>query len=342
MLAEALRAYEAAGCNLAVAADSLGIPRSTMQNRVRRAQQTAVAPASEPSIEFPDFPEDDIPVEDIISHMAKRFEKRQGSYNAHTWFPIKVRDDKALGILFVGDPHIDDNGANWPVLKRHVEICRDTDGLHAINIGDTTNCWGGRLIRKYADQDTSAKTARRLAEWLLLHSGVRWLVWLYGNHEHMGDGMHVLAEMAKRFGTQKIIMHDWEARFVLQFAGGTEFRINTAHNFSGHSIWNPNHGPVKAARFGDRIDLLVCGHLHHWAISHWELPEQGNTPLMIRTRGYKHMDDFARKLGHYDQDDGQSIMVVFDPQAKTKSGQMMPFIDIERGAEYLTWLRNRA
>lgn len=330
--------------SVSAAAAALGISRSTLQHSLLKAASDGIEaePPDETAIddvEFPAFPDEDVSVEKIIDLMCQRYEKRKASHEAHTWFPIKMPDDKPFGILFAGDPHVDDNGCNWPALRRHVELCRTTEGIYGVNIGDTTNCWGGRLIRKYADQDTSAKTARRLAEWLLLKSGVRWLVWLYGNHEHMGDGMHVLAEMAKRYGTKRIAMHDWEARFVLQTPNGTEFRVNCAHNFPGNSMWNPNHGPVKAAKFGDRIDLLVCGHTHNWAISHWELPEQGVSPLMIRTRGYKHMDDYARRLGHGDQDDGQSILVVFDPGALSRSGRLIPFVDIEKGAEYLSWLR---
>ena len=291
--------------------------------------------------ELPKFPDEDAPIEDIIGLMSKRFETRKASHDAHTWFPVKVKDDTPIGLLWFGDPHLDDNGCNWPALQQHVDICKNTPGLYGVNIGDTTNCWGGRLIRKYADQDTSVKTARRLAEWFLLNSGVNWLVWLYGNHEHMGDGSHVLGEMAKRFGTRKIVMHDWEARFILQFPGGVECKIFAAHDHPGNSMWNPLHGNVKAARFGAGVDLVVNGHKHNWGISQWELADQGTAPLMIRTRGYKHMDDFARRIGHADQEEGQSILTVFNPKASIRAGRVQAFVDVASGADYLTWLRKK-
>jgi calcineurin-like phosphoesterase family protein len=214
--------------------------------------------------------------------------------------------------------------------------------MYAVNIGDSGNFWGGRLIRKYADQDTSVHTARRLVEWLLLGSGIPWLVWLFGNHEPMGDAQPLIRQMNKRHGTNCVPMFDWEARFKLVFPNGFEFKINAAHDFPGNSMWNPIHGAVKAAKFGNDVDLLVHGHKHNWAISQWEQPEQGNTPLMIRVRGYKHMDSYAQRIGKYEQDEGQSILVVFNPGAKTRAGKMVPFVDIEEGAEYLTFLRNKA
>src|SRR5690606_20743975 len=125
-------------------------------------------------------------------------------------------------------PHIDDNGCAWPLLKQHIQICKATPGMHAVNIGDVSNDWGGRLIRKYADQDTSIHTARRLVEWFLLDSGVSWLVWLHGNHQHMGGSVALHEQMNKRYGTQCVPMLDWEARFRLEFPNGESFKINAA------------------------------------------------------------------------------------------------------------------
>lgn len=344
-LRNAVSALRAAKGNESEAARMMGIPRPTYQNYLKRAKERGMlAGRSAPSggLELPDFPVDDIPIEDVIEQMSARFETRRRSYDAHTWFPVKMADSKPIGLLFAGDPHLDDGGANWPLIKEHAKICRETEGIYGVNIGDSTNCWGGRLIKKYADQDTSLKTARRLVEWFLLDSGIRWLIWLYGNHEQMGDGSALLAQMAKRYKTQAVVMHDWEARFSLNFPGGTSIRIFTAHDLPGNSIWNPLHGPVKAAMLGKDIDLLVCGHKHNWAMSQWELAEQGTAPLMIRTRGYKHFDDFAKRIGKIEQDEGASILTVINPKSQSRAGRLLSFVDIAAGADYLTWLRKRA
>lgn len=330
--------------NWAEVARILGVKRSTVQHRAKtwedRLQKRGESP-SEPEIRLPEFPPEHVPIEQVIAHMSAAYQKRAASYAAHTWFPVKVKHDLPIGVLWFGDPHVDDDGANWPLLEEHIALCRNTEGLYGANIGDTTNGWGGRLIRKYADQDTSLKTAQRLAEWFLLDSGIKWLIWLFGNHEHMADGGAILAQMAKRYGTTKIVMHDWEARFRFVFPSGAETKVYCAHNFEGSSMWNPLHGNVKAARFGSEIDLLVSGHLHTWGISQWELPDQGTAPVMIRVRGYKHHDDFARKLGFFDQKDGASILTIIDPKAD-RLRRVTAFVDVEAGADYLTWLRGRA
>lgn len=332
----ALRAVREHGTHK-VAGDALGVSKDTIYRRLKQAGVDGIT--EDAPVDLPVFADEDEPIDDVIERMSRNFERSKRAHDAKQWFPVKIKEKLPIGILMVGDPHVDDNGCNWPVLRRHMELCRTTEGLYAINIGDSSNCWGGRLTRKYADQDASVRTARRLVEWLLLNSGAKWLLWLYGNHEHMGDGAPLLAEMNKRYGTKKVPMLDWAARFTLDFPNDVSIRVNVAHDFAGNSMWNPVHGPVKAAKFGDRVDLLVCGHKHNWAISQWELAEQGTAPLMIRTRGYKHHDDYALKIGAHEQEEGQSILVVIDPEAKSRAGRVQAFVDIERGVEYLKTLR---
>lgn len=292
-------------------------------------------------IALPQFPDEDAPVEKLIDLQCERYATRKASHDAHTWFPVTVKENRPIGILWFGDPHVDDNGCNWPLIRKHTKFCKDTDGLYGANIGDTTNNWSGRLIRLYAEQDASVKTARRFAKWFMLDSGVKWLIWLIGNHDAWGDGAEVLSQMAKQHGTQKIICHDWEARFCVQFPNGQAMRVFAAHNHPGNSMWNPLHGQVKAVRFGTGIDLIVAGDKHNWAISQWELAEQSTAPLMLRVRGYKHMDDYARRLGISEQEEGQAILTIFNPLSANRAGRITPFIDLDTGVDYLKFLRRK-
>lgn len=327
------------GKSLRAAALAMNLNRSAFSKSIANYENKFGKP-DESGLEFPDFPIENVPFEDTLEQLAKRSEIRRESYRAHTWFPVKVKETKAIGTMWFGDPHIDDNGCDWGLLKRHVNLCNNP-GVYGVNIGDTTNNWIGRLLKKYADQDMSITVARQATEWLLLDSGVRWLIWLLGNHDTWNDGAEILAQMAKRHSTQKIIMHDWEARFSLNFPNGCKINVWAAHDFPGDSMWNPMHGPVKAARFGADTDLLVCGHKHNWGISQWELGDKGTTPTMIRTRGYKFNDEYARRIGKVEQDEGAAIFTIINPHSKTKAGRVMAFADVEQGVDYLQWLRSK-
>lgn len=336
---EGLMAYKTFG-SLKAASEATGMGRQAIGVRVSEAKKRKLDAPTEDII-LPDFPSEDLPIEKILDMMEERSQLRMKSYEAHTWFPIKVNDNRPIGILWFGDPHIDDNGCDIKLLRHYARLCRETQGLYGANIGDTTNNWSGRLAALYAKQDSSLKTARRLASWFMLESGIKWLIWLIGNHDAWGDGAEILAMMAAKHKTQKIVTHDWEARFVLQFKNGAEVRVNAAHDFAGNSMWNPLHGAVKAAKQGDRIDLLVCGHKHNWAISQWEMASQQTVPTMIRVKGFKTYDDYAMRLGHYEQKEGGAILTIIDP-TKPQSGRVTAFVDVDAGAEYLKWLRAKS
>ena len=334
-LEKTYNAYMRHGESVKATSESIGLGRASVSRRLLNYKTQL---ENQPGLSFPEFPAADFPIDRIIDTMKERGALRKNSYAAHTWFPIKVNDKKPIGIMWYGDPHIDDDGCDWDLLTKHINLCKQP-GVYGVNIGDTTNNWAGRLVKKYGDQETSAKTASRLAEWFMLDAGIKWMLWLLGNHDAWGDGASILAQMAKRHGTQKLVLHDWEARFSLNFPNGCSVNIWAAHDFPGDSMWNPLHGPVKAARFGPDVHLLVCGHKHNWGIAQWELADKGTSPIMIRTRGYKFNDDYARHIGKQDQEGGSSIFTIIDPNSKTREGRIIPFADVEKGAAYLQFLR---
>lgn len=315
-------------------AQACGVDRNAFRASITQYE------AAVPDIEFPEFPDGDLPTEKVLDQMEEQNKLLKKSFEAHTWFPIKVNDKKPIGIMWFGDPHLDDNGCDIGMLRHHAKLC-NKPGVYGANIGDTTNNWQGNLLKKYADQNSGTKRARIAAGWFMLESKIKWLVWLIGNHDQWGDGAAVLGEMAKRYGTHKLILHDWEARFSLNFPNGVKINVWAAHDFPGDSMWNPLHGPVKAARFGRDTHLLVCGHKHNWGVSQWELAEKGISPVMIRTRGYKFNDDYARKIGKTDQKSGSSIFTIINPLAPTDEGRIIPFVDVETGVDYLQFLRTR-
>ena len=332
--------------SISAAARAAGINRGTMQGRLRIAKKRNLKPTG-PAVEMPEFPEDDIPVEELISLQCRRFEKRHAAQKARRWFPIKIKTPGPIGLSFVGDPHVDDDGCNLPLLMRHVEILRETEGLFACNIGDTTNNWVGRLRTLFANQEMSQASAWKMARWLLLDSGVDWLVWLLGNHDLWNDGSEIFRQMGaslvemrrERFDGTKI--EEWQAQFKLVFPNGREAPIWAAHSFPGHSQWNPLHGPQKAAHMQAAAALYVCGHTHNWALHQEESASRGFVYWLARARGYKFIDTHADKLGHFSEQEGATVTAIFDPEASSPAGFVQCYADLERAADYLIYLRKK-
>lgn len=329
-LTETARVYANHDENAVRAARALGIGRSALIARLERLAREK----KEPDYELPEFPDNDIPVEEIIGMMEKRFEKRHAFQRATKWFPVNVKDTKPIGLAFVGDPHVDDDGCNWGQLRTDIEVMR-SPGIYATNIGDTTNNWIGRLLGQFAKQETSQETARKLAKWFLKDAGIKWLVWLLGNHDAWGDGSAILREM----NVQNVPMMDWQAQYKLVFPNRYECRVWASHDFAGHSMWNSLHGPQKTAHMKESAEIFVCGHKHNWALHQEESAGRDFVYWLARARGYKFIDSYAEKLNHQSQQYGATILAVINPEAKNPAAAVQCFADLEHGADYLKFLR---
>ena len=337
--------------NIATAAREMGVPRNTFASRLERAKtaeaEGKLVGATTPALEFPDFGDDDVPIDELLDIQIRRNRKRIKYRQNKHWFPIKVNVDGPIGLTWFGDPHVDDNFCNLELLKHHCDLHASTEGLYGANIGDTTNNWVGRLQRLFGEQDTSQMTARKLAKWLLADSGVTWMLWLLGNHDLWNEGEAILKEMNGHKVTMEkepfpgTPMETWQAKFRLVFPNGRECRIWAAHDFPGHSMWNSLHSAQRAAHHQEMAHLYVCGHKHNWATHQEESASRGFVYWLARARGYKWVSDHAEKMGHAAQQEGASITAILDPDAKSEAGFISCFPDMDEAVDYLNWKRSR-
>lgn len=331
------------------AARAVGVVRSTFQSRLREAEtrgflnrQGGRLNPNKPKFEtkdiiFPDLPSSELPPEELIEQAAQRFEGHRTARDARRWMEIKVKSNKPFGLAFVGDPHLDSNGCNWPLLRGHIKLLAETDGLHAVNLGDLTDNWVGRLVRLYADQEMSKKQAWKLAKYFLRDAKIKWLCHILGNHDAWNDGPYLI----KANATPIVPVEDWQSRFQLTFPNGSRVRIHAAHNFPGNSIWNPMHGPQKAAMLLEQADIYAAGDKHTWAVNQGENANRDYVYHLIRARGYKAIDSYADNLGYSSQRYGATITAIIDPGG-TGASRIRCFADLEEASEFLAWKRGRS
>lgn len=287
------------------------------------------------AVALPQFPNKDVPLPKLIKRLSDDAKRKEARTASEKWFRVHVRDRRPIGVLWFGDPHLG-TSTKWHRLERDVGLCAATPGLYGANIGDVTNNWTGSLMRLAAEEDISRRNERRLARWFLSEAGITWLVWLMGNHDEWNDQADILRCMDIH---NRVPMFDWSAKFELVFPNKTVIRIHAAHDFPGHSMWNNTLGPSRAPRmYGDRADLYVCGHKHTWGIQQFELPLAEKCPMAIRTRGYKTNDYYAKRLGFPEDEHGESILTIFDPNASA-AGRVLSFADVDQGVKVLRALR---
>ncbi len=333
---EAYAALMAAEGNKTHAAQALGIPRKTLAGRLD-AHLRYETGAVESKVEFPEFvyKDEKAPIEDVIDRLSENFRREHAVARERKWFPVKVKEDRPYGVMLIGDPHLDDNGCNWPLLREHIEIAKKP-GIYGLNIGDSSNNWVGRLMRLYADQDTSESTAKQLVEWFLLDSGITWLCWILGNHDMWADG----TTFHRLLGKNVAPVIDWHAQFKLAHPSGTEVKIDACHGRKGNSIWNNIHSTLRAAKLNEQADLFVTGHTHNFAIEDIEIAERGHSAWLVQLRGYKFHDHYALTHGFAEHQRGASVLAVIDPSPGART-RVQCFEDVAAGADFLEHLRAR-
>lgn len=301
-----------------------------------RAEKRALR--ADPFMLTPQLPNPEPTAQELIRDMKASFARKLAYEQARKLITVQVPVRGPIGILHFGDPHVDDDGCDWEALERDIKLVQTTEGLYAANIGDTTNNWIGRLAHLYGQQNITAKQAWILAEYFIKELRGRWLYLIAGNHDlWSGDG-DPLNWVTAQVGA---LYEATEARIGLVFPNGKEIVVNARHDFAGGSMWNPAHGPMKAAQMGTRDDVVICGHKHKSGYSPLKDPESGKIMHCIQVASYKRYDRYAREKGFRDQSLSPCVVTIIDPDAENPVNTIQVFWDSQRAVDYLNFLRRK-
>lgn len=332
-------------------AERLGLSRASLKNRLDRARHYGITvpifdtpgtvntghiSIKPPEFEIDHLPDDDLSADELVAHRIKQFHKKRSYEEARRLIKVRVKLDGPIGVWHFGDPHVDDDGTDLEAIQAHTELIRNTPGVFGANVGDTTNNWVGRLARLWAQQSTSAKQAWKLAEWFL--NRIDWLYLIGGNHDAWsGAGDPIKWIQA---GKSAPYMSS-EVRLELRFPNGNTCRINARHDFSGHSQYNPTHGPMKATMFGVRDHIAVAGHKHISGHGVLKNPDDGSLCHSFLVAGYKVYDRYALEKGFRDQHISPGVFTIIDPRLpNTHPDFVTHYWTLDRGIEVLNYLRS--
>jgi hypothetical protein len=331
---QAVNAYAACDGNKLRAAERLGMPYKTFASRLQIAKGRGFTPGK-PSFEVEDLPDGDEPIEDLLERRSRAFLRKDQAERARKLIDVRIKLDGPIGILHMGDPHVDDDGCDLPTLRRHVEIINSTPGMFGANVGDLQNNWVGRLAHLWGQQETSKRTAWRLTEWLV--RSVPWLYLIGGNHDAWSGSGDPLQWITR---DQAGVFDYHGVRLNLRFPNDKTVRVNARHDFRGHSMWNTVHGPMKAAKMGWRDHILTCGHLHTSGYGFDRDPSTGLISHAIRLAGYKRHDNYAKEGGLPDQNVAPAAVTIIRPDREDDDIGLVTVIhDVELAAQTLTMLR---
>lgn len=332
---EIRRVYEQCGGNVTETARILGIKRDTVRLHRSRWEASEIDATAKP------FEADPLPsalpdVRELLARRKADYQRKNAAEEARRLVPLRINIGGPIGIVHMGDPHVDDDGCDLAALEKHVNIINATEALFGANLGDLQNNWVGRLARLYGEQSTSAAESWLLTEWLV--QSVQWLYLVGGNHDCWSGAGDPLKWMTRN---QSGVFDAWGVRVGLQFPCGKEVRVNARHDFAGHSQWNPVHGPMKAVQMGWRDHILTAGHKHTTFIAGpLKDPASGTLSWAIRCAGYKVHDRYAKELGLPDQNPSPAVTTIIDPRYGDDDPRLVTVVtDVEEGAAYLAFKR---
>jgi hypothetical protein len=337
-----------------VAYDRLGLKQSVDSRGIQKMEEIAgrkidwsLSPEGriatdalpKPRFDPPHIPDSDAPVDELIERLAANYERRANSHAAKQWARFTLHDKGPYVLAVVGDPHLDDPGTDWGLLRQHHELLR-REHVHGVCLGDVTNNWAGKLQRLYAEQDVTRTQAWKLAAWFF--QSVPWLIIIKGNHDlwsssyGQGDPLDWMSRGAA-------LLEDWQAKFEVATSEGHVTRVWAAHDFKGISIYNPLHGPMRAQKFSaGEADVYCAGHQHHWELFCGEDALKSAKPYWIaRARGYKSLDEHADRHQFGTQRHGATIGIVVDPTRDGPAG-LHCYADLAEAVDVMEWKRARA
>jgi hypothetical protein len=316
--------------NICAAAREAGIPRSTLQNRIKASPELLPK-----KFTMPPLPSSSRDIETLIKDRLNQSKRSREADDARDLIQVPVHIGGPFGLLIFGDLHVDDDGCDFEALMAHRQLAIDNPLILPCAIGDISNNWIGRLARLYADQSTTAKEAWTLVEWAI--SPINWLFIIAGNHDcwsGAGDPLEWITRQAHS------LYEPHGVRIALNHPCGAVTRIHARHDFPGHSIYNVLHGPKREALMGFRDHVIVAGHKHVGGDEGMVTPD-GICAQIIRVSGYKtYGDGYAKQLGLKKLPIHNSALVIIDPrEPETSRARVWCAPTVERGVTFLNALR---
>lgn len=307
----------------------------TLFNRKQINNKAARLRTANRGYELPELPSEKLEAQELLDRQEKQFARKHAAKEARKLIDIKVKLSGAIGILHFGDPHLDDNGTDIGLVRKHVALINETEGLFAGNIGDTTNNWVGKLARLYGEQTATAQDAWTLAEWFF--TACPWLYIIDGNHNAWSGAGDPLKWIAAQNGQP---YESNGVRLALNFPNGRQVRINARHNWQGHSMWNASHAQGRAIQMGMRDHIVISGHVHKSGMGIYKDPLTGLVSHGIQVATYKKYDKYADEKGYPDQNISPAVLTIIDPRYEDDDpGLVNVFHSVEEGVKFLKFKR---
>lgn len=333
MLRDAVRAHLDTG-SVSGAARKLGVTRQAIQHRLdMAAEEGLIGPRAEAN------PSRWRPGAEIVAARKAEFERVRAA-RPERGSTVHLPDDLPFLMVALGDPHLDNPGTDLDLWERWTAILDARKHRYGFGLGDWLDNWVKPLAFLYATAETTAPEGFILLEHYLEKIGPHLIGSVAGNHDDWSGHSDVLGMLMRQQG---VTHRSKSLRMALRTPGGFEVTIHARHRWTGRSMWNEVHGIKRAARMGQRENILLGGDLHVSGDTIEKDPMTGGLTFGYQVASFKLIDDYADDKGFMDRHVSPAVALVVDPRKPVTSPERVKhFYEPEEAMDYHTFLRKRA
>jgi len=272
------------------------------------------------------------PVSELFEALRGEHARKRDRHEAKRDLRAELPEPGPFALAIFGDAHVGDPGCDLSLLRECVDWARDTPHVYAVNVGDITNNWVGRLERLYAHQAITRDEEDEVGRWLIF--ALPWLVVVLGNH----DEWEPKAKGWCREAGVAYASHG--CRLRIEAPGSDPLYVDVRHDHPGRSQFDPAFGAKKLVYRGVPAEIVASGHIHQGASGVNPNGVAGTLSQTIRVGAFKHLDEYADAKGLTADSVGPLAVVVVDPDEPMYSpGRCTTFWDRGKAAMFLSALR---
>lgn len=195
-----------------------------------------------------------------LQHQMRDLDTEQAEVN------VTIEDDKPIMVVFFSDLHIGHTECDMTLLRKDMELIKNTPGLYAVLGGDLADnvvtSVAGRGM--YHEQLAPVRIQQTLIDRMTDYIKADTLAMLLGNHEGWSlssADYDPIAYIANKVGCPYLGAQG----FINVTVGGYTYRILAAHQFRMRSSFNLTHQAKRLEDFSGEADATFVGHTHDGA-----------------------------------------------------------------------------
>ena len=242
-----------------------------------------------------------------------RFEQeREAALSASVDRPRIRFDEGPVCMVYIGDLHLGAGGVDYPLLRAHTELVRDTPGMYLNCMGDVVD----NFILQWCIKIRMGTETTIPQEWDLAR---QWLEWaapklvtaVSGNHDDWTvalAGIDYFRDVVAAARPGALYARD-DLRFTLD-VGGAEWPTAHRHKWKGSSIYSATHGQERAQKWDQNFRVAVGAHTHTGAFFR-TFNAGGVEGYAIQVNTYKVLDQYVRQEGFARSTMNKPVAVIY-------------------------------